>query len=616
MPGLLGLTCSDALGENSREAIGKMSQMMLHRDFYQQEPVFCDDRVCATRIHVNILQKQSQPYHCGQYLLWLDGEFYKQDELCRQYGLTPQSDPELFISLYQQNQNFSFLKKIDGVFVACLYDTKAQKLYLISDRHGMRRLYWTIYKNSLVWSGELKAFLALPEYQPQIDPYAVEDFLGLRYFINDRTWFADVKLFPAATVLTWDIQEQSLSQQRYWWWQEVPLLKDSIDRRELVEELGRRFRLSVESRSHSSDRERVGLTLSGGLDSRAILAAIPPLDYPLETVTLGQSDCEDVQIAQKVAKVKGANFYPVDINAENWLQSRGSNIWQTDGSCSILHMHFVPILKEIERLNLYESNLHGAGGDGIVGGDHLLEKEQFSYYVEKRLGLNNFALSGEHKRSILQRFQEYFNHLDNSFHILYIDNRIRSFLAKDFTLSLVAGRETRLPFLDNQLTELLYSIPLHLKQGNKLYEDMLLATFPKFYRTIPRQGTGEPIGPPNWNRKMRKTTHRLQTKITRKLKFLGIHGHPNPLRSQRQNFIHPNLWIRQQPARVLYDRILNNPNAYYRNHLSSEQVQNIQQAWQDHLNGKNLADKLSLALTFEIWLQQVFAGNYRSDLDF
>ncbi|MGK7927353.1 MAG: hypothetical protein AB4290_19280, partial [Spirulina sp.] len=87
MPGLLGLTCSDSLRDHARGAIEKMAKMMLHRDFYRQDEVFENDRLCATRVHVNVWQKSPQPYRRGQYLLWLDGEFYKQEELCKQYDL-------------------------------------------------------------------------------------------------------------------------------------------------------------------------------------------------------------------------------------------------------------------------------------------------------------------------------------------------------------------------------------------------------------------------------------------------------------------------------------------------------------------------------------------------
>ena len=81
----------------------------------------------------------------------------------------------------------------------------------------------------LPWRGalELKAFLELPDFEPTIDPLAVEDFFGLRYLIGDRTWFEGVELLPAATVLTWDIQQQSLQRDRYWWWDDVkPISND------------------------------------------------------------------------------------------------------------------------------------------------------------------------------------------------------------------------------------------------------------------------------------------------------------------------------------------------------------------------------------------------------
>ena len=143
----------------------------------------------------------------------------------------------------------------------------------------MGRLYWTVYQNALVWTGELKSLLSLPNYQPKIDRAAMEDFLGLRYMIGDRSWFENVELLPAATVFTWDIPGKTLSRNRYWGWDELTPLTTPPPESEAVETLGHLFVDAVQSRVYPG--ERVGLTLSGGLDSRAILAAMPIIVIPL-----------------------------------------------------------------------------------------------------------------------------------------------------------------------------------------------------------------------------------------------------------------------------------------------------------------------------------------------
>ena len=59
-------------------------------------------------------------------------------------------------------------------------------------------------------------------------------------------------------------------------------------------------------------------------------------------------------------------------------------------------------------------------------------------------------------------------------------------------------------------------------------------------------------------------------------------------------------------------KILENPNALYPEYLSPEETKKIKQNWQRHLNGEDLGDSVSLALTLELWLQQVFNQKYRT----
>lgn len=588
-----------------------MVEMSIHGSFYRQDELFSDEAVCATRSHVNVIQTDDQPYQDGEVLVWLDGEFYKQDKLFSQYNLSQQTDPVLLASLYRQTGGLNFLRQVEGVYVACLYDRRKQKLHLISDRYGMGRLYWTVYQNALVWTGELKSLLSLPNYQPKIDRAAMEDFLGLRYMIGDRSWFENVELLPAATVFTWDIPGKTLSRNRYWGWDELTPLTTPPPESEAVETLGHLFVDAVQSRVYPG--ERVGLTLSGGLDSRAILAAMPDHSHPVNTITHGRKDCEDYRIAAQVAAIAGDNSYFAEMNAENWLFSRVKTIWETDAYGSFIHFHFLSSLTQIKTQDLFNINLHGAWGD--VTAMNIFDGLKFPDVVNKRLGLEKFALSLQHKNSVFERMNNYFKFCHSSPHIIWMDHRIRRFIFKDINVSLVQGIETRAPFIDCSLQDFLFTLSSTFSEDSNLYKPMLCQFFPKYYQTIPWQSTGEPISPPNFTRQVQKKLVQFQTKVTGKLNQFGLsfpQANSSKKRKPYKDYANYAEWMRQNPAYSLYQTILENPNALYPEYLSPEETKKIKQNWQRHLNGEDLGDSVSLALTLELWLQQVFNQKYRT----
>lgn len=609
MPGLVGFTLSDALRDNAKLTLVAMRELTLHREFYQVDDCFIDEKIAGTRVHTSILQPEAQPYHHNNIYVWLDGEFYDRDKLISQIDYPVKTDPEILLAFYQKDPSFRLLGQIDGIFAAVIYDASQQKVYLISDRRGLRYLYWTQSQDSLVWCSELKSLLGLPGYQIKIDKAAVEDFLGLRYKIGDRSWFDGVEILPAATVLTWDITTATLEKNRYWWWTQIHPLDSTYNENELVEEIGHRFIAAVEKRSQPL--ERVGLSLSGGLDSRAILAAMPDQGQIIHAVGLGQPDCDDIILAQQVAKIKKAVFHPLEMNASNWLDSLTNYLWETDAYCSIIHAQIVPALQYIKQHNLYDFKLNGVPGGAHLGGTHLFELDRLDYFVNIRLGLNNFAYSDNHQQAVLQRFKDYFKALGESTYILIMDNRVRSFTLKDAQLSMIDGIQTRFPFIDNELDELLYNIPPQILRENKLYEKMLLQRFPQYYKTIPWQSTGVPIGLPSLSRRIQATRIKAQKKLARGINKVGFKidvagiGKSPPV----SDFTDYADWLRQSPGREFYESILFAPDVLYAEYVSPD---NVKEVWESHQQSKqNQADKISLILTLEIWLQQVFNGKYR-----
>lgn len=567
MPGLVGWAGGGRRGCGGEVPLEAMADLLCHDPCHSTDEPFEDGLFGANRCHNGILQVLPQPHSREGRHLWLDGELYNRDQI------DPRSstDPQLLLGLYLHD-GFESLHRLDGLFAAVIYDHPARKVHLLGDRYGLRPLYWTEHEGRLAWASELKAFLRLPGFSPRIDRSALRAFLGMGYLHDNLTWFEGVRRLPAASVLTWDLEAGGASTRRYWWWDRVsPLAEAKED--ELAAELGSLFTAAVGRRCHPP--RRVGLVLSGGLDSRAILAALPEADY--SALTFGRPDSADNRIAGRAAGVKGVEHRFFDIDSSNWLHRRLDAVWWSDGMLDLMHMHGVEALRQIR--SLFAIALNGAGGDGLAGGGHLFDAGGLAHHLEFRLGFARGAHPG-----LFSELESYFSRLGSA-HAFYVDHRMRSFSIYGLLPGTCQGLEYRLPFMDNSFQELLYASPDHLKRRNRLYHRMLLHAFPRFYKALPWQATGAPITWPRWAARARRALRRSRP---------GCFDYPG--------------WIRQDPGRSLFASILNHPAALYPEYIPRDRVQ---RAWSEHCAGEDRAAELCRYLTLEVFLQQVFAAKLR-----
>ena len=491
------------------------------------------------------------------HIAYLDGEFFNRTALTQ----SATSDSEFLIQAITGEREQ--LNRIDGIFAGVVFDTHKNELHIITDRYGLRPLYWTRLGNRIAWASQTKAFLALPEFSPVIDPISRDMFFATGQLPSDHTWLKDVTPVPSATQMTFRISDGSLTQQRYWSWDEITPLAGHHSQRELAHELGARFRTAVEQRTSP----QTGLALSGGLDSRAILAAMPGTP---QIFTFGHPDSADVRIAAQAASVKNAQHTILPINSQNWLLPRISGVWYADGALDLLHMHGIEHLKQ--QKEACDICLNGAGGDGLAGAGHLFHPNGLSAYLKNKLHI-------QADRNTAQYLKTEFNKVGSA-HAFYIDWRMRGFTIQGPRLGLLHGLEYRLPFLDNQVQEFLYSIPLQQKANNRLYRQILLETFPEYFKNIPYQATGFPISHSSWT-----------VKILRRL--TGLHNRTP------QTFADYANWLRQSPGKNLCDHLLYNTS-------------NTSKLWQRHLAGEDHTIILSRYLTYQLYLLQLFDGKYHT----
>ena len=455
----------------------------------------------------------SPVYEQSGLIAWFDGEIFNRAALAR----SATSEPEFLVQAITDEREK--LSRIDGIFAGVVFDTHKNELHIITDRYGLRPLYWTRLGNRIAWASQTKAFLTLPEFSPVIDPISRDLFFATGQLPSGRTWLEGVAPVPPATQMTFRISDGSLTQQHYWSWDEITPLAGHHDQRELAQELGARFRTAVEQRTTG----RTGLALSGGLDSRAILAAMPRTP---KTFTFGHPDSADVRIAAQAASVKNAPHTILPLDDQNWLLPRISGVWYADGALDLLHMHGIEHLKQ--QKEICDIFFNGAGGDGLAGAGHLFHPKGLSSYLKNKLHV-------QADRNTAQHLETAFNKAGSA-HAFYIDWRMRGFTLHGPRLGLLHGLEYRLPFLDNQVQEFLYSIPLQQKANNRLYRQMLLQAFPEYFKNIPYQATGFPISHSPWTVKILRRLTGLRNRLP-------------------QTFADYANWLRQPPGKNLCDHL-------------------------------------------------------------
>ncbi len=351
MPGIYGYVKTNA---QDNKLVYMTEKLFYNKNFVKDED-FNDDEFQASHIHLGNMKKDNKSFVRNGVYVSVEGE---------QYDYKYCNFEELIYNSYIRGNLEDFLNKLDGYFNAVIYDSKIKKVFLISDRYGMRMLYYYYKDGNFAFSGEVKGLLGLDFVESTIDESQINCFLDLGYLLEDNTWHKYIKLIRPATLMEFDIIGKSLTQKYYWKWSEIK--PQNIAFCKAVDTLGELFIEAVRKRFDPS--ERIGISLSGGLDSRAILAAINKLypDYEGYAYTFGIPGCDDITIAKQCITITKWRHEEFHFTSNNWLVPRIEKVWLTDGMLSIMHMHGGEFLDTVsQNVNF---NLNGYAGDVIAGG--------------------------------------------------------------------------------------------------------------------------------------------------------------------------------------------------------------------------------------------------------
>jgi asparagine synthase (glutamine-hydrolysing) len=586
MPGIYGLSNQD---KAKTSALTAMSDAMLLYPHFLQDELFSDQHVAASRVHLGKINLNDRP-DLGDdgNRTWIEGEVYNLPEVLRYFGWSGfatdnQAFPHWLLHAYQSEKLDMFLNRLDGDFCASIYDPARKKLLLVSDRFGMRLLYWYHHNGLFAWAGEVKGILAIKVSDRAIDPTALNCFMDLGYLMGEHTWFEHIRLIKPATVIEYDLTSDQVSQRFYWTWGEIQPSNLPFD--DAVDALYHTFIESV--RRRFDPNERIGISLSGGLDSRAIFAAVNQLYPDIEgyAYTFGSPNSDDISIAKQVVARSNWRHDVFFLTSDNWFKPRKEVVWNTDGMLDILHMHGGEFLERIgENIDV---NLHGYCGDVVAGGGWI------GKFPEGFRASNKALQKAYGAYGVLGALEDEYFDINDVEPGLYA-SRVRRFTNMGVVGSLVMI-EQRKPFFGNQVIEWAYAVPSYYRAGNRVYSEMLQRYFPKFFKDIPWQKTGQPAGV------ISVGSNRIASRAIRKL--LRILKSDTRTKNTKEFTDYPS-WIRSPSVATELRRLLNPIDSRY-SELTS-------QNWQTeylvpHLRSvlTDKSNQILRAATIEYYLRKV-----------
>ncbi len=283
-----------------------MLQRMMHFDSFNRAK-YCDDtqRIALGRVALPWADDGSPAISTDrQWAVVLDGELYdvsaERARLtaagCR---FTANTDAELLLHAWR-HEGAAFLARLHGSFTAVIWDSAKRELTVINDRFGLKPLYLAQVAGRLLVSTEIKALLADPALRRTWSLTGVAEFFTFGYFLNDDTLFENVRALPPAACATYNVADGHLRIEPYW--RARPnAVGGGVDER--VKALESSFVTAVARRARPG--ERLGLSLSGGMDARTILGVMPRNIDSLTSVSIGVEGSIDHRCASRLAALAG-----------------------------------------------------------------------------------------------------------------------------------------------------------------------------------------------------------------------------------------------------------------------------------------------------------------------
>jgi asparagine synthase (glutamine-hydrolysing) len=386
--------------------------------------------------------------------------------------------------------NWSSLRDADGTFCLVHYHPQTGMLALVADKLGIRPLYFYLGEDMIVFASALRILEELSFVPKKMDLRGVTEVVGLGAPLSDRTPYSGIFLLKPAEIVQ---ITNEVTRSCYWRWDEIKTAADSESIR--LTAVRDRFQSAI-TRRQKDDRATTAY-LSGGLDSRSIVASLYQDDVRVRTVNFARPGTQDYYFGNNFAEKIGSIHQSIpkekgdSVPDYSWLMARAQAgfdrsqgplerprlVWSGEGGSMLLgHIHLSESLIELMRANKIDRAI-----------EEFLEQEQIDIPIK----LFRPRIRERVRDVIREGIREELDQLHaadagRNLYLFLVHNDQRRKLMAHFENLDLHRLEFHLPFFDAAFLESVVATPLDWCLRHKFYNKWL-SLFPAAVTGVPWQ---------------------------------------------------------------------------------------------------------------------------------
>jgi asparagine synthase (glutamine-hydrolysing) len=451
--------------------------------------IFRDQRSCFAKVDIGAFREPGSFRDANGALSLLAGEPLLGNGDARSFSNRLQDLAAIHEQCLKNNSNI--LREADGTFSVVHYQPQTGTLSLIADRLGIRPLYFWMDDNLVVFASALRILEEFPLVPKKMNLRAVTEIVALGAPLAGRTPYAGISLLKAAEIVK--VTNEGSSRSCYWRWDEIKTESDSEPVR--LATGYERFQSAIKRRNGND--EATAAYLSGGLDSRCIVAALCHNGARVRSVNFARPGTQDYYFGNDFAEKVGSAHESIPkergdsipdysslmakalggSNHDRWPAERPQLVWSGEGGSMLLgHIHLSESLVESMRTGKIDRAI-----------EEYIQREQ----IDLPIKLFRPQILENVRDVIRQGIHEELDQLHaedagRNLYLFLVLNDQRRKLSGHFENIDLHRLEFQLPFFDAALLESVVAAPLDWCLRHKFYIKWL-SLFPTAVTAVPWQ---------------------------------------------------------------------------------------------------------------------------------
>ncbi len=604
MPGIAGIFAKQ-ISVGAPKLLETMLKSMMHETFYiqalnvyEEHGWFCG----SVAIKGSFADGMPLLNETRNVIMFFSGECFNDNQAItelRSKGQTINFNPANHLVYLYEKEGPDFVKKLNGWFSGVILDIRRAKAFLFNDRYSMQRVYYYEDSSAFYFASEAKALLRVIPSLRAAELKSMAEYLCFDCVLEERTYFRGVNVLPGGAL--WVFNGKSVERKSYFDLNQQ-ISEPSSDTEDFLEQLTSTFK-------HLLPRyligNRIAIALTGGLDTRLIMACLPRDCHHVTTLTFGgmYRDSMDLLLAREVSESCNIRHDTIRLGTDflsDYPEHAARAVYMTDGLADATNVDSIYLSSCARRLA--PIILMGAFGSQVLG---RVRRALRYRPPAPELVSTDFKPYIDEASKALEPFRQENN-------LIYILKREIPWYWSRFTIPQMLQLTYRSPFLDNDFVNLLYCAPSKGFDGSKFELAAISKNKPELLDILTNKGVGGKAPAPisifiQMIMRGRSLAEKalngnvlpcsLHHAVTRADSLIISPLHIKKLVLGYENFRHYNVWFRRNLApylaAILLDaRTLSRP--YWNGHFLTKMIK-------DHVNGRRrYLSEIRKVLTIEL----------------